>query len=186
MEKNRCGWVNTEQIYIDYHDNEWGKPCHDDAKLFEMLLLEGFQAGLSWITVLRKREDYRKALDNFDPIICSTYSDNKIAELLQNEKLIRNRLKMAGIPLNAKAFLAVQAEFGSFATYAWGFVNHKTIVNSWEKYNQAPARTTESDAMSKDMKKRGFKFIGSTICYAFMQATGMVSDHEINCFCSIK
>lgn len=183
MQKNRCGWVNSEQIYIDYHDNEWGKPCHDDQKLFEMLLLEGFQAGLSWITILRKREDYRLALDNFDVRKCASYNDKKIAELLQNEKLIRNRLKMAAIVINAKAFLAVQEEFGSFDKYIWSFVNYKTIKSHFADYRQAPTTTPESDTMSKALKKRGFKFIGSTICLAFMQATGMVNDHSTDCFC---
>lgn len=183
MQKTRCGWVNSEQIYIDYHDKEWGQPCHNDQKLFEMLLLEGFQAGLSWITVLRKREDYRIALDNFDPNICANYSHEKIAELLQNDKLIRNRLKMAGIVSNAKAFLAVQAAFGSFDNFIWSFVNHKTIKNEWANYKNAPTSTFESDIMSKALKKRGFKFIGTTICYAYMQATGMVNDHSTDCFC---
>jgi DNA-3-methyladenine glycosylase I len=183
MQKTRCGWVNTEQIYLDYHDYEWGVPCHNDHILFEMLLLEGFQAGLSWITVLRKREDYRLALDNFDPNICVNYSEKKIEELLLNDKLIRNRLKMASIVPNAKAFLAVQSEFGSFDNYIWGFVNHQTKKNNWENYRQAPSTTLESDLMSKALKKRGFKFVGSTICYAFMQATGMVNDHSIDCFC---
>ncbi len=183
MEKNRCGWVNNEQIYIDYHDHEWGIPCHDDQKLFEMLLLEGFQAGLSWITVLRKRETYREALDNFDPQICANYTDEKIAELLQNAGLIRNKLKMAGIVANAKAFLEIKKEFGSFDTYIWGFVGNKTIKNSFVNYKNAPTSTIESDQMSKDLKKRGFKFIGTTICYAYMQAIGMVNDHSTDCFC---
>jgi DNA-3-methyladenine glycosylase I len=183
LEKVRCGWVNAEQIYIDYHDHEWGKPCHDDQKLFEMLLLEGFQAGLSWITILRKREDYRKALDNFDIQICANYSQEKIEDLLQNEKLVRNRLKMQAIITNAKAFLKIQAEFGSFDEYIWRFVNFKTIKSNFTDYRHAPTTTAESDTMSKDLKKRGFKFIGSTICLAFMQATGMVDDHTISCFC---
>jgi DNA-3-methyladenine glycosylase I len=183
MQINRCGWVNTEQIYIDYHDNEWGKPCHDDQKLFEMLLLEGFQAGLSWITILRKRESYRLALDNFDANICANYSEEKIQDLLKNEKLVRNRLKMYGIIANANAFLEVKKEFGSFATYIWGFVNHKTIKSNYSNYKESPTSTEQSDAMSKDLKKRGFKFIGTTICYAYMQATGMVDDHSTDCFC---
>ncbi|MES2794724.1 MAG: DNA-3-methyladenine glycosylase I [Bacteroidota bacterium] len=183
MQKNRCGWVSSEQIYIDYHDNEWGKPCHDDQKLFEMLLLEGFQAGLSWITVLRKRESYREALDNFDANICAQYDERKIAELLQNVGLIRNRLKMDAIVANAKAFLEVQAEFGSFNQYIWSFVNHQTIKSHFTDYRVAPTTTPESDAMSKALKKRGFKFIGSTICLAYMQATGMVNDHSVGCFC---
>jgi DNA-3-methyladenine glycosylase I len=183
MNKTRCGWVNTEQIYIDYHDNEWGKPCHDDQKLFEMLLLEGFQAGLSWITILRKREAYREALDNFDVEKCANYSDEKIQVLLQNEKLVRNRLKMAAIATNARAFLEVQREFGSFDKFIWGFVNQKTIKSNFVNYRQAPATTIESDNMYKVLKKRGFKFIGSTICLAYMQATGMVDDHTTDCFC---
>jgi DNA-3-methyladenine glycosylase I len=181
--QNRCGWVNTEQIYLDYHDQEWGRPCHNDGKLFEMLLLEGFQAGLSWITVLRKREHYRQALDNFDPNICAKYSDEKIQDLLQNPNLIRNKLKMYGIIDNAKAFLAVQKEFGSFDTFIWSFVNNKTIKNNFAHYRDAPTSTAESDAMCKVLKKRGFKFIGTTICYAYMQAVGMVNDHQTDCFC---
>jgi DNA-3-methyladenine glycosylase I len=183
MTKNRCGWVSTEQIYIDYHDNEWGKPCHDDQKLFEMLLLEGFQAGLSWITVLRKREHYREALDNFDPEICANYSDEKIQDLLQNQNLIRNRLKMAGIISNAKAFLLIKKEFGSFDAYFWGFSKDKIIKGNWTSQKDLPTSTEISDRLSKDLKKRGFKFIGSTICYAYMQATGMVDDHSKECFC---
>jgi DNA-3-methyladenine glycosylase I len=183
MANLRCGWVNTEQIYIDYHDNEWGRPCHNDQKLFEMLLLEGFQAGLSWITVLRKRESYREALDSFDPAICAEYSETKIQELMQNSSLIRNKLKMYGIIDNAKAFLAVQKEFGSFDSFIWSFVDYKTIKNNYAHYKEAPASTVESDNMCKALKKRGFKFIGTTICYAFMQATGMVNDHQTDCFC---
>ncbi len=183
MEKIRCGWLNSEQIYIDYHDNEWGKPCHTDQKLFEMLLLEGFQAGLSWITILRKREAYREALDDFDLEKCANYSDKKIQELLQNEKLVRNRLKMAAIITNAKAFLEIQKEFGSFSKYIWSFVGHQTIKSNYSDYRQAPTTTAESDAMSKALKKRGFKFVGSTICLAYMQATGMVNDHSTDCFC---
>jgi DNA-3-methyladenine glycosylase I len=184
MSKTRCGWVSNEQIYIDYHDNEWGKPCHSDQKLFEMLLLEGFQAGLSWITILRKREDYRTALDNFDVQKCAQYGPEKVAELLQNEKLVRNRLKMNSIALNARAFMEVQQEFGSFANYIWSFVNNQTIVCNFDNYRQAPGTIAESDAMSRALKKRGFKFIGSTICLAFMQATGMVNHHEKSCFCA--
>ena len=183
MAKTRCGWVSSEQIYIDYHDNEWGRHCHNDQKLFEMLLLEGFQAGLSWITILRKRESYREALDNFDIEKCANYSDEKIQSLLQNEKLVRNRLKMYGIIANAKAFLEVQKEFGSFDKYIWGFVNGKTIKSNFANYRQAATTTSESDAMAKALKKRGFKFVGSTICLAYMQATGMVDDHSTDCFC---
>ncbi len=183
MGKKRCGWVNTEQIYIDYHDHEWGKPCHDDQKLFEMLLLEGFQAGLSWITILRKRESYREALDNFDYTICANYNEEKIQSLLENEKLVRNRLKMYSIINNAKAFLEVQKEYGSFDKYIWSFVNGKTIKSNFTNYKDAPTTTPESDAMSKALKKRGFKFIGSTICLAYMQAIGMIDDHSTECFC---
>lgn len=185
MALNRCGWVSSEQLYVDYHDNEWGKACHDDAKLFELLLLEGFQAGLSWITILRKREHYRQALDNFDVQACASYSEQKINELLQNPLLVRNRLKMWAIVANAKAFIAVQQEFGSFAKYAWGFVNHQPIVNRWASYREAPTTTAQSDALSKDLKKRGFKFVGSTICQSFLQASGMIDDHEADCICSI-
>jgi DNA-3-methyladenine glycosylase I len=182
MNKTRCGWVNTEQIYIDYHDFEWGKPCYDDAKLFEMLLLEGFQAGLSWITVLRKRNDYRIALDNFDAQIIAKYDAQKIESLMQNEKLIRNRLKMASVITNAYAYLQVIDDFGSFSDYIWSFTDKNIIKNNWPTYRDAPTSTEASDTMSKALKKRGFKFIGTTICYAYMQAIGMVNDHSKDCF----
>lgn len=180
--KTRCSWCLSEQLYIDYHDNEWGQPVHDDQMLFEMLILEGAQAGLSWITVLRKRENYRKAFDNFDPKKIIKYKEKKIAALLQNEGIIRNKLKVNSVVTNAKIFLEIQKEFGSFDQYIWQFTNHKTIVNRPKKLGDVPATTKESDAMSKDLKKRGFKFIGSTICYAYMQACGMVDDHVMDCW----
>lgn len=180
--KTRCAWCLKEDIYIDYHDKEWGKPSHDDQHLFEMLILEGAQAGLSWITVLKKRENYRKAFDNFNAKKIATYDDKKIAALLQNEGIIRNKLKVNAAVQNAKAFLAVQKEFGSFDNYIWQFTNHKTLNNHPKTLRDIPAKTAESDAMSKDLLKRGFKFVGSTICYAFMQATGMVNDHVADCF----
>lgn len=181
--KKRCPWSGNEPIYIKYHDEEWGVPVHDDRHLFEMLILEGAQAGLSWITVLKKRENYRKAFDNFDAGKIAKYDDKKIEALLQNEGIIRNRLKIQSAITNAKAFLQVQKEFGSFDKYIWQFTGHKTLVNKRTSMKEIPARTPESDAMSKDLLKRGFKFVGSTICYAFMQATGMVNDHLTDCFC---
>jgi DNA-3-methyladenine glycosylase I len=184
MPKNRCQWVNDEVIYQEYHDTEWGIPLRDDDKLFEFLILEGFQAGLSWITVLKKRENFRKAFDNFDARIIAEYSSEKIEELLQDTGIIRNRLKVEGTVINAKLFLKTQAEFGSFEKYIWQFTDGKTINNRWKNIKEVPASTAISDKMSKDLKKRGFKFIGTTICYAFMQATGMVNDHTENCFLS--
>lgn len=181
-EKNRCKWCLGKEIYIDYHDNEWGIPVHDDQKLFEMLMLEGAQAGLSWITVLQKREGYRKAFDNFDAKKMARYTDKKLEKLRENPNIIRNRLKIASARTNAKAFLEVQKEFGTFDEYIWRFVGGKPIKNKFEKLEDVPASTSESDAMSKDLKKRGFKFVGSTICYAYMQACGMVNDHVTNCF----
>lgn len=181
--KKRCPWSGNEPIYIKYHDEEWGVPVHDDRHLFEMLILEGAQAGLSWITVLKKRENYRKAFDNFDAGKIAKYDDKKIEALLQNEGIIRNRLKIQSAITNAKAFLQVQKEFGSFDKYIWQFTGHKTLVNKRTSMKEIPARTPESDAMSKDLLKREFKFVGSTICYAFMQATGMVNDHLTDCFC---
>ena len=170
----RCDWSTSDPIYVKYHDKEWGRPLHDDQKLFEFLVLEGMQAGLSWITILKKRENYRKAFDDFDPKKVSRYSDKKVEKLLLNDGIVRNRLKINSAILNAKLFLEVQKEFGSFDRYIWSFVGGKTIKNSWKNMKSIPATTKESDAMSKDLKKRGFKFVGSTICYAFMQATGMV------------
>lgn len=180
----RCAWLgqNGKLLDIKYHDEEWGVPVHDDRTLFEFLILEGAQAGLSWTTILKKRDNYRKAYDNFEPGKVAKYADPKQQELLQNEGIVRNRLKVAASVTNAKAFLEVQKEFGSFDNFIWGFVGNKTIQNSWKSLKAIPATTNESDAMSKDLKKRGFKFVGSTICYAFMQATGLVNDHTTTCF----
>lgn len=180
--KKRCGWSTNDSLYISYHDEEWGVPVHDDRKLFEMLILEGAQAGLSWITVLRKRDNYRKAFNNFDAKKIVKYDEIKVKSLLENEGIIRNRLKIAAAIQNAKCFLEIQKEFGSFDKYIWQFVGGKAIKNKWKTLKEIPAKTTESDAMSKDLKKRGFKFVGSTICYAFMQAVGMVNDHVVECF----
>lgn len=182
MEKHRCGWCLGDPIYETYHDTEWGVPVRDDATLFEFLTLETFQAGLSWITILRKRDNFRQALDNFDYKKIATYGDSKFEELMQNEGIIRNKLKIKATITNAQAFMRIQKEFGSFSDYIWGFVNHQPIKNQWHNYKQAPANTPLSDGISKDLKKRGFKFVGSTVIYAHMQATGMVNDHEINCF----
>jgi DNA-3-methyladenine glycosylase I len=182
MEPIRCAWSTKDQLYKDYHDNEWGVPLHDDTRLFEMLNLEGAQAGLSWYTVLTKRENYRKAFDNWDAKKIAKYTDKKVAALLENPGIIRNKLKVAATIGNAKAFLKVQEEFGSFDKYIWQFVNHKPIDNHIRKMGDVPAKTAISDAMSKDLLKRGFKFVGSTICYAFMQATGMVNDHIQECW----
>jgi len=178
----RCEWGNKSELYKKYHDQDWGVPLHDDTRLFEFLILEGAQAGLSWETILKKRDGYIDAFDQFDAEKISKYSDTKIETLLQHPNIIRNRLKVNSTVLNAKLFLDVQKEFGSFDTYIWQFTNGKTIQNSVSKMSDLSANTSESDAMSKDLKKRGFKFIGSTICYAFMQATGMVNDHTIDCF----
>lgn len=180
--KHRCTWAGTDPLYILYHDTEWGVPVHDDRKLFEMLILEGAQAGLSWITILRKREAYRKAFDNFDPKKVSAYSDKKIKQLLANEGIVRNRLKILSAISNAKLFVSIQNEFGSFDAYIWRFVNGEPRVNKRKTMKDIPPFTLQSDSMSNDMKKRGFKFSGSTICYAFMQACGMVNDHEMKCF----
>ena len=177
----RCGWAKNE-LAIKYHDTEWGVPLHDDRGLFEFLILEGAQAGLSWDTILRKRENYRKAFDGFDVNKVARYTDKRIAKLLQDEGIIRNRLKVASAVSNAKAFLIVQKEFGSFDKYIWAFVDGKPIVNKWKGIGQVPATSSVSDAISKDMKKRGFNFVGSTIIYAHMQATGMVNDHLTSCF----
>lgn len=177
----RCGWAKNE-LSILYHDREWGVPQHEDRVLFEFLILEGAQAGLSWDTILNKRENYRRAFDNFDPIKVARYEQRKIQALLRDDGIVRNRLKIVSAVQNAKAFLAVQEEFGSFDRYIWEFVGGKPRVNRWRSGKQVPARTAESDAMSKDLKKRGFSFVGSTICYAFMQAVGMVNDHAMECF----
>ena len=177
----RCSWAASD-LSIPYHDEEWGVPCHDDRTLFEFLILEGAQAGLSWETILQKRENYRTALDRFDPAKVARYDSRKVRSLMSNAGIVRNRLKIASAIRNAKAFLAVQKEFGSFDGYIWQFVGGKPRVNSWKAGVRLPARTEESDAMSKDLKKRGFNFVGSTICYAFMQAVGMVNDHAVECF----
>lgn len=177
----RCSWA-SDPLSIAYHDAEWGVPLHDDRGLFEFLLLEGAQAGLSWVTILRKRQAYRTAFDNFEARQIAGYDDARIAELLANPGIVRNRLKINGAVRNAKAFLAVQNEFGSFEKYIWQFTGGRSLINGWTSYEQVPARTAESDAMSKDLQKRGFTFVGSTICYAFMQATGMVNDHTVDCF----
>ena len=182
MAKIRCEWGTVSQLYIDYHDNEWGVPIHDDRTLFEFLILEGAQAGLSWETVLKKRENYRKAFSNFDPVKVSRYSDKKVEALMGNKGIIRNSLKITSAINNAKRFLEVQKEFESFETYIWQFVNGKPITNRFKSIQEIPATTKESDAMSKDLKKRGFTFVGPTICYAHMQATGMVNDHIVGCF----
>jgi DNA-3-methyladenine glycosylase I len=180
--KKRCEWAESDPLSRAYHDKEWGVPVHNDRKLFEFIILEGMQAGLSWLTILRKRESFRKAFDNFDPKKIARYDKRKIKELLNNPQIIRNRLKIEAAIKNAKSFLDIQKEFGRFDEYMWQFVNGKPIVNSWKKMSQLPARSVESDAMSLDLKKRGFRFVGSTICYAHMQATGMVNDHTVDCF----
>jgi DNA-3-methyladenine glycosylase I len=177
----RCTWASND-LSILYHDQEWGVPQHDDGVLFEFLILEGAQAGLSWDTILRKRENYRAAFDGFDPKKIAKYDRRKAQQLLRNEGIVRNRLKIASAIQNAKAFSAVQEEFGSFDRYVWQFVGGRPLVNSWRMGVRLPATARESDAMSKDMKQRGFNFVGSTICYAFMQATGMVNDHAVECF----
>ena len=178
---NRCEWANNE-LMISYHDEEWGVPLHDDRLLFEFLILEGAQAGLSWNTILQKRQNYRAAFDDFDPAAIAQYGDAKVQSLLADAGIIRNRLKIAATIGNAKAFLVVAEEFGSFDSYIWGFVGGSPKANAWESLSQVPPKTSESDAMTKDLKSRGFKFIGSTICYAYMQATGMVNDHRVDCF----
>lgn len=178
----RCEWCGTDPLYVAYHDNEWGVPVHDDRKLFEFLVLEGAQAGLSWITVLRKRENYRKALDDFDPEKIASYDERKLAELMADSGIIRNRRKLEAAVTNARAFLRVQKEFGSFDAYVWRFVGDRPIRNAWTSTKEIPAASPESHAMSRDLLKRGFKFVGPTICYAFMQATGMVNDHIVTCF----
>ena len=178
----RCKWCEKDPFYIKYHDTEWGVPVHDDQKLFECLLLETFQAGLSWITVLRKRENFRNAFDHFDYHKIALYDEDKIQDLLQDTGIVRNKLKVRAAVSNAKAFLEVQEEFGSFDKYIWSFVDGKPIQNHWATTKELPATTEISDILSKDLKKRGFKFVGSTIVYAHMQATGMVNDHTIDCF----
>lgn len=177
----RCSWARND-LAIRYHDREWGVPVHDDRRLFEFLILEGAQAGLSWDTILRKRENYRAAFDGFDPKIVARYNAKKVRSLMKDEGIVRNRLKIASAISNAHAMLAVTKEFGTFDRYIWQFVGGAPLTNAWTKSGQMPARTAESDAMSKDLKKRGFRFVGSTICYAFMQAVGLVNDHLVTCF----
>ncbi|MFO7635656.1 MAG: DNA-3-methyladenine glycosylase I [Caldilinea sp.] len=179
----RCEWAGSDPLYVAYHDEEWGVPVHDDRKLFEMLCLEGAQAGLAWITILRKRENYQVAFDGFDPVVVAGYDEEKIAALLADPGIVRNRLKVNAFIRNAHAFLAVQAEFGSFDAYIWQFVGGKPIVNQWRTMRELPAQTSEAQAMSQDLKRRGFTFVGPTICYAFMQACGLVNDHIVDCFC---
>lgn len=179
----RCDWVSTDELYINYHDNEWGKPVYDDATIFEFLVLESFQAGLSWITILKKREYFREAFDQFDYKKIAQYTDDKVEELMQNAGIVRNRLKILATINNAQRFQEIQNEFGSFSTYIWSFVGGKPIVNSYQSIQEVPATTEISDALSKDLKKRGFKFLGSTVVYAHMQATGMVNDHIVDCIC---
>lgn len=178
----RCEWAGSDPLYVTYHDEEWGVPAHDDRHLFEMLILEGAQAGLSWITILRKREAYRAAFDQFDPEKMARYNDAKLAELLANPGIVRNRRKIEASVQNARAFLAVQAKFGSFDAYIWRFVDGRPIQNQWTSLAQIPAQTPQSTAMSKDLRKRGFNFVGPTICYAYMQACGLVNDHVVTCF----
>ena len=185
MEKNRCGWCLSSDLYKEYHDNEWGKPIYDDKSIFEFLILETFQAGLSWITILNKRENFRAAFDNFDYQKIVNYNTSKEEELLGNAGIIRNKLKVKATITNALAFMKIQEEFGSFSQYIWNFVDGKPIVNHWKSLSEVPATTSVSDALSKDLKKRGFKFVGSTVIYAHMQATGMVNDHILDCWTRI-
>jgi DNA-3-methyladenine glycosylase I len=180
--KTRCGWVTTDPLYLAYHDTEWGVPEHDDQRLFELLILEGAQAGLSWLTILRKRENYRQAFAHFDAGTIAAFGEKQVAALLTNQGIVRNRLKIAATIQNARVFLDVREEYGGFARYLWQFVGGAPKTNAWRTLKEIPAKTAESDAMSKALTKQGFKFVGSTICYAFMQATGMVNDHTVDCF----
>ena len=180
--KTRCEWAGSDPLYIAYHDEEWGVPEHDDRRLFEFMLLDGAQAGLSWLTILKKRENYRKAFDGFDPERVARFGERRMRALLANGGIIRNRLKIASAIQNAKAYLEVQREFGSFDAYIWRFVGGKPKRNSWRTPREIPARTPESESMSKDLRRRGFTFVGPVICYAFMQAAGMVNDHVVSCF----
>jgi len=179
---NRCDWPGDDPLYIKYHDQEWGVPAHDDQRLFEMLILEGAQAGLSWITILRKRENYRAAFDNFDVQKVARYNDDKIHQLLQNKGIVRNRLKVNSAVTNAQLFLKTQEEFGSFDAYLWPFVNGCPVKNNYRSLQEIPAQTSVAEAMAKDLKKRGFRFVGPTICYAYMQSVGLVNDHLVDCF----
>ncbi len=181
-QKKRCAWATADEAYIAYHDSEWGVPVHDDGKLFELLILEGAQAGLSWLTILKRREAYRQAYDGFDPLKIVQWDQKKIEALLRNPGIIRNRLKIKAVRTNAEAFLAVAAEFGSFSAFIWSFVEGRTITNYWNDIKEIPATTQESETMSRELKQRGFKFVGPTICYAFMQSVGMVNDHTVDCF----
>ena len=180
--KTRCAWSGTDALYVAYHDEEWGVPVHDDRLLFEFLILEGAQAGLSWITILRKRDAYRRAFDRFDPRKIARYDERKVAALLADAGIVRNRAKIESAIKNAKAFLEVQAEFGTFDAYQWRFVDGRPVQNRWRSMKEIPARSAQSDALSKDLKRRGFSFVGSTIVYAHMQAVGMVNDHLVGCF----
>ena len=182
QDKRRCGWCTSSDLYIKYHDHEWGIPVHDDAILFEFLILETFQAGLSWITILNKRENFRTAFDQFDYLLIAQYSDNKIFNLLQDPGIIGNKLKVHSAVTNAQAFIKIQEEFGSFSNYIWAFNDGKPIQNNWQSLNEVPATTPLSDVISKDLKKRKFKFMGSTVVYAFMQAVGIVNDHVEYCW----
>ncbi len=181
--KQRCAWVNQDPLYMDYHDKEWGMPLRDDQKLFELLMLEGMQAGLSWYTVLKKREHYREVFDHFDPIKIAAYDESKVEQLLQDSGIIRNKLKVRAIIHNAGVYQQIEREEGSFSSFMWRFVDGEPIVNQWTSRAEVPTSTPISDTMSKILKKRGFKFVGTTICYAFMQASGMVNDHTLDCFC---
>ena len=180
--KHRCFWVTESKLYQDYHDNEWGQPVFDDATLFEFLILETFQAGLSWITILNKRENFRKAFDNFDYKKIAKYQESKYESLLQDAGIIRNKLKIKSAITNAQLFIEIQQEFGSFSKFIWSYVDDKPIINNFKERKEVPATTSLSDKISKDLKKRGFKFVGSTVIYAYMQAVGMVNDHTTNCF----
>ena len=178
----RCEWAGTDPLYVAYHDKEWGVPVHDERELFELLILEGAQAGLSWSTILNKRENYRQVFDDFNPSIVVGYDDAKVSALLADPGIVRNRLKVESAIRNAKAFLEVQEEYGSVNTFIWGFVKGEPIIISWKVMSEIPAKTPESEAMSKELKQRGFNFVGPTICYAFMQSIGMVNDHVVDCF----
>lgn len=182
MTLTRCWWAGSDPLYVQYHDEEWGMPEHDDRKLFEMICLEGAQAGLSWITILRKRENYRATFDNFDAVTVAGYGQDKVEALMQDAGIVRNRRKIEAFIANARAVLAIQAEFGSFDAYLWGLVGGHPTVNTWHTIQEVPASTPTAEAMSKALKKRGFAFVGPTICYAFMQAVGMVNDHTTDCF----
>ncbi len=182
----RCDWAGNDPLYVAYHDNEWGVPSHDDRHLFEMLLLEGAQAGLSWITILRKRENYRRAFEGFDAQRIARYGEREQARLLADAGIVRNRLKIAAAIGNARAFLEVAEEFGSFDRYLWGFVDGEPLLNHWRRHSEVPVNTPLSDRLSKDLKRRGFRFVGSTICYSFMQATGLVNDHLTGCFRHVR